>query len=197
MYSFLREWWWPWKGPTHAWCFNINVCTHRLQENGLSSLHCPVKLNLNHYYPHDHALVFLHVCQLQHTYLCLCHWGCVENMLIVFRMFMVALLGVAAASHPPPHHRPTEPGRSLQRLSGGRGRCPLLPGHLLGRGEGGRRGRALPVRAVPREERDCGWAGTLEAAAWGVLDWAESSGALRVLGGWHFTHRSDMENNCQ
>ena len=194
MYSFLREWWWPWKGPTHAWCFNINVCTHRLQENGLSSLHCPVKRNLNHYYPHDHALVFL--CQLQHTSLSaslrLC-WKYVNR----FWMFMVALLGVAAASHPPPHHRPTEPGRSLQRLSGGRGRCPLLPGHLLGRGEGGRGGRAVSVRAVPWEERDCGRAGTLEAAAWGVLDWAESSGALRVLGGRHFTHRSDMENNCQ
>ena len=22
MYSFLREWWWPWKGPTHARCFD-------------------------------------------------------------------------------------------------------------------------------------------------------------------------------
>ena len=26
-YSFLREWWWPWKGPTHAWRFDRFVLT--------------------------------------------------------------------------------------------------------------------------------------------------------------------------
>ena len=26
-YSFLREWWWPWKGPTHAQTKGIHECT--------------------------------------------------------------------------------------------------------------------------------------------------------------------------
>ena len=40
MYSFLREWWWPWKGPTHAHRFNKFVQWFILKTIGTNLSKC-------------------------------------------------------------------------------------------------------------------------------------------------------------